>query len=75
MSQKKPPPWRIRENACQGGSPDVTASRAQALGLDPAAFLANNDSTAFVRPQGNPLVPGSTLTNINDFRAILVDTA
>jgi len=53
----------------------ATVSRARALGLDPAAFLANNDSTAFFRSLGDLVVPGPTFTNINDFRAILVDTA
>jgi len=53
----------------------VTASRARALGLDPAAFLADNDSTGFFRQLGDLLAPGPTYTNVNDFRAILVDRA
>jgi glycerate 2-kinase len=53
----------------------ATAARARALGLDPAAFLADNDSTAFFAPLGDLLTPGPTFTNVNDFRAILVDTA
>lgn len=51
----------------------TTASRARALGLDPAAFLANNDSTGFFARLGDLLTPGPTFTNVNDFRAILVD--
>jgi glycerate 2-kinase len=51
----------------------TTLSRARALGLDPAAFLANNDSTGFFAPLGDLLTPGPTFTNVNDFRAILVD--
>ena len=50
-----------------------TVARAQALGLDPAAFLDNNDSTAFFEALGDLLVPGPTYTNVNDFRAIVVD--
>ncbi len=50
-----------------------TVARARALGLDPAAFLADNDSTAFFAALGDLLQPGPTFTNVNDFRAILVD--
>jgi hydroxypyruvate reductase len=65
-----------------GGSPDdpagafideTTLSRATRLGLDPAAFLAENDSTTFFERLGDLLRPGPTYTNVNDFRAILVD--
>jgi len=51
-----------------------TTTRAQALGLDPAAFLANNDSTAFFSALGDLLEPGPTYTNVNDLRAIVVDS-
>lgn len=51
-----------------------TVMRAQSLGLDPAAFLANNDSTGFFSRLGGLLQPGPTYTNVNDFRAIVVDT-
>ena len=50
-----------------------TAARAKARGLDPAAFLADNDSTGFFSALGDLLVPGPTFTNVNDFRAIVVD--
>ena len=50
-----------------------TATRAKAHGLDPAAFLADNDSTGFFSALGDLLVPGPTFTNVNDFRAIVVD--
>jgi hydroxypyruvate reductase len=64
------------------GSPDdpagafidqTTLARAGKLGLDPAAFLADNDSTGFFERLGDLLDPGPTFTNVNDFRAILVD--
>jgi hydroxypyruvate reductase len=50
-----------------------TVARAKALGLDPAAFLADNDSTGFFAALGDLLMPGPTFTNVNDFRAIVVD--
>lgn len=50
-----------------------TVARARALGLDPAAFLADNDSTGFFTPLGDLLMCGPTYTNVNDFRAIVVD--
>jgi hydroxypyruvate reductase len=51
-----------------------TAARARSAGLDPAAFLADNNSTGFFRRMGGLVTPGPTFTNVNDFRAILVDT-
>lgn len=50
-----------------------TLSRARRNGLDPAAFLADNASTGFFAALGNLLATGPTFTNVNDFRAILVD--
>jgi len=51
----------------------TTIARASEAGLDPAAFLADNDSTGFFARLGDLLTPGPTATNVNDFRAILVD--
>jgi hypothetical protein len=51
-----------------------TVARAQELGLDPAAFLADNDSTGFFERLGDLLRSGPTFTNVNDFRAIVVDS-
>ena len=50
-----------------------TVARAQALGLDPAAFLADNNSTGFFAALKDLLSTGPTYTNVNDFRAIIVD--
>jgi hydroxypyruvate reductase len=50
-----------------------TAARAKAIGLDPAAFLGQNNSTGFFQALGDLVVPGPTYTNVNDFRAIVVD--
>jgi hydroxypyruvate reductase len=52
----------------------TTLARAQKAGLDPAAFLAENDSTRFFNMIGDLLRPGPTFTNVNDFRAIVVDS-
>jgi hydroxypyruvate reductase len=53
---------------------DATATRARELGLDPAAFLNNNDSTEFFSALDDLIAPGPTYTNVNDFRAILIDS-
>lgn len=50
-----------------------TLARAQAQNLNPAAFLENNDSTGFFSRLGDLLQCGPTQTNVNDFRAVLVD--
>ena len=52
---------------------DTTLARATAAGLDPAAFLADNDSTGFFNGIGDLFTPGPTFTNVTDFRAIVVD--
>lgn len=49
-----------------------TLARARAAGLDPAAFLAENDSTTFFETIGDLLTPGPTCTNVNDFRAVFI---
>ena len=66
-----------------GGRPDdaagafvdpTTVARARQAGLDPAAFLADNDSTGFFNGIGDLFRPGPTFTNVTDFRAIIVDS-
>jgi len=54
---------------------ETTLTRAESLGLDPARFLDDNNSTGFFERLGDLLLPGPTYTNVNDLRAILVDTA
>ncbi|MCC2113055.1 MAG: glycerate kinase [Hyphomicrobiales bacterium] len=51
-----------------------TIARGRAAGLDPAKFLAGNDSGSFFAALGDLLITGPIPTNVNDFRAILVDT-
>jgi hydroxypyruvate reductase len=52
-------------------SPD-TLTRARALNLDARAMLADNDAHGFFMALGDSVVTGPTLTNVNDFRAILI---
>jgi len=53
--------------------PDTLASAAIA-GVDPTEALANNDTYTFFEKIGDLVISGPTFTNVNDFRAILVDT-
>ncbi|WP_129124665.1 glycerate kinase type-2 family protein [Geomonas oryzae] len=46
--------------------------RAWSLGINPRARLDDNDGHGFFGALGESLVTGPTLTNVNDFRAILV---
>jgi glycerate 2-kinase len=51
--------------------PDSLA-RAWALGLRPKDMLDDNDGHGFFGALGDSVVTGPTLTNVNDFRAILI---
>jgi glycerate 2-kinase len=53
----------------------TTFAKMKSLGLDPKAYLDNNDATAFFAATGDLLLTGPTLTNVNDVRVILVDAA
>lgn len=53
-------------------SPDSLA-RAKALGLKPRDMLADNDAHRFFTALGDSVITGPTLTNVNDFRAILIE--
>lgn len=52
-------------------APD-TLARASALGVDARDALSRHDSHGFFGAIGDQIVTGPTLTNVNDFRAILV---
>ncbi|MEF8710538.1 MAG: glycerate kinase [Candidatus Accumulibacter propinquus] len=52
-------------------APD-TLARAWAKGIKPVASLDNNDGHGFFEALGDSVITGPTLTNVNDFRAILV---
>jgi glycerate 2-kinase len=49
-----------------------THSRASALGMSPAAFLAENRSYDFFANLGDLIQTGPTGTNVNDLRLVLV---
>ena len=53
----------------------ITFAKMKSLGLDPKAYLDNNDATAFFAATNDLLLTGPTLTNVNDVRVILVDAA
>jgi hydroxypyruvate reductase len=50
-----------------------TLARARAAGLSPEDALARNDAHGFFGAIGGQVVTGPTLTNVNDFRAILIE--
>lgn len=52
-------------------APD-TLAKARALGVSAAAMLDENDAHSFFGSVGGQVVTGPTLTNVNDFRAILI---
>jgi glycerate 2-kinase len=51
--------------------PDTCAS-ALRVGIDPSEALEANDAHSFFGAVGGQIVTGPTLTNVNDFRAILI---
>ncbi len=53
-------------------APD-TLGRARNLGLDAMAYLARNDAHSFFEKLGDQVITGPTQTNVNDFRAILIE--
>jgi hydroxypyruvate reductase len=53
-------------------APDSLA-RAWALGMRPRDRLADNDGHGFFGALGDSVMTGPTLTNVNDFRAILIE--
>lgn len=50
-----------------------TLAKARAQGLDPLAMLHRNDAHSFFAGIGQQVITGPTLTNVNDFRAILIE--
>ena len=50
-----------------------TLARAAALGVDARAHLADNDGYGFFAALDDLVVTGPTRTNVNDFRAILIE--
>jgi len=60
------------DNAGALVTPD-TLARAAAAGLDAADRLADNDGYGFFAALGDLVTTGPTHTNVNDFRAIVID--
>lgn len=60
------------DNAGAVVTPD-TLTRALEKGLKAREFLDRNDSYGFFAGTGDLLVTGPTFTNVNDFRAILIE--
>jgi hydroxypyruvate reductase len=49
-----------------------TLARAKSAGVDPLTSLNSNDAHRFFKAVGGQVVTGPTLTNVNDFRAMLI---
>lgn len=60
------------DNAGAYIGPD-TLERAAAAGVDPGASLTANDSYGVFAALGDLVITGPTHTNVNDFRAILIE--
>jgi glycerate 2-kinase len=50
-----------------------TLARGLAAGLDAAVMLANNDAYGYFSILGDLVMTGPTRTNVNDFRALLIE--
>lgn len=50
-----------------------TLRRAAQAGIDPAASLSRNDAHGFFAQVGGQIITGPTLTNVNDFRAMILE--
>ena len=61
----------VEDNAGAIATPDSLA-RAAAAGIDAKAMLTNNDGYGFFAALGDLVETGPTRTNVNDFRAILI---
>ena len=50
----------------------TTLARAEAQGLNAKKYLANNDGYSFFQALDDLVISGPTLTNVNDFRALII---
>ncbi len=55
-------------------TPD-TLARATVLGISPRRYLGDNDAHGLFEALDDQVITGPTLTNVNDFRAILIGAA
>jgi hydroxypyruvate reductase len=51
----------------------ATLQRAWAAGINPKESLARNDGHGFFSALGDSVITGPTMTNVNDFRAIVIE--
>jgi len=51
----------------------MTAPRGRAKGVDPASYLAGNDSYGFFREEGGLFITGPTGTNVADLQIVIVE--
>jgi len=61
----------IEDNAGVLVTPETLAI-AEAQGLNPGEYLRDNDAYSFFASLDGLIITGQTLTNVNDFRAILI---
>jgi len=52
---------------------EETLKKAQLINLKPELFLENNDSYSFFQKIDDLIFTGPTLTNVNDFRLVLIE--
>jgi hydroxypyruvate reductase len=50
----------------------TTVKRARSMGLNPRAYLENNNAHPFFKSLGDLLITGPTYTNVMDVRILLV---
>lgn len=60
------------DNAGAVITPD-TLSRAETIGLNAKSYLSGHDAYSFFEKTGDLVMTGPTLTNVNDFRAIIIE--
>jgi len=61
------------EEIAGGRAGPTTLARAFAHGINPRRSLDNNDGHGFFEALGDSVITGPTLTNVNDFRVILIE--
>jgi hydroxypyruvate reductase len=63
----------VEDNAGAIIGPDILG-RGRDAGLSAAHSLSRNDAYHFFKRTGSLVTTGATMTNVNDFRAILIDS-
>ena len=60
-------------DAAGGIADGETYDKMKAAGVEPGAYLANNDSYAALKAAGDLMITGATGTNVNDLTVVLTD--